>query len=94
MRCLLAAFTLLVATGATADSMRCGNALVSRGDRAFEVLQKCGEPAHRDLVGYELGRNERREAVIEEWVYGPKNGANYILTFEANRLSRIEFQRQ
>ena len=45
-------------------------------------------------MGYELGRNERREAVLEEWVYGPKNGANYILTFEANRLSRIEFQRQ
>jgi len=94
MRALLAVLTLLVATGAAADSLRCGNALVSRGDRTFEVRQKCGEPVHRDLVGYELGANERREAAIEEWVYGPKNGATYILTFEANRLTRIESKRQ
>lgn len=78
---------------AMADSMRCGNKLVSRGDRAFEVAAKCGEPAYRDLVGYTLGSYDRREFKMEEWVYGPDNGMLKILTFEGNRLVRIESQR-
>lgn len=73
--------------------MRCGSALVSVGDRAFEVQQKCGDPDHRNDVGYTLGSYDRREFKVEEWVYGPRNGVTYILTFEANKLKRIEFKR-
>ncbi|MCY1534169.1 hypothetical protein D9M68_695310 [compost metagenome] len=76
-----------------ADTLRCGSQLVSVGDRSFEVQQKCGEPAFRDLVGYTLGSYERREFKIEEWVYGPSNGMLTILTFEGNRLTRIERRR-
>lgn len=76
-----------------ADTLRCGNQLVSIGDRSFEVLQKCGEPAARDLIGYSLGPSDRREFSIEEWVYGPDNGMLSILTFEGNRLRQIERQR-
>ncbi|MED5611845.1 MULTISPECIES: DUF2845 domain-containing protein [Pseudomonas] len=90
---LLAAALLLASATARADSMRCGSALVSVGDRAWEVEQKCGAPDHRDDVGYTLGGYDRREFKVEEWVYGPRNGATYILTFEANRLKRIEFKR-
>lgn len=78
---------------AQAETLRCGSQLVSVGDRSFEVQQKCGEPAYRDLVGYTLGANERREMKIEEWIYGPSNGMLTILTFEGNRLSRIERRR-
>ena len=78
---------------AHADTLRCGSQLVSVGDRSFEVEQKCGEPAFRDLVGYTLGSYERREFKIEEWVYGPSNGVLTILTFEGNRLTRIERRR-
>lgn len=90
---LLAGALLLGAGFAQADSMRCGSALVDLGDRAWEVEQKCGPPVHRDEVGYTVGEYDRREYRIEEWVYGPNNGATYILTFEANRLTRIEFKR-
>lgn len=76
-----------------AETLRCGSKLVSVGDRAFEVQQKCGEPAFRDLVGYSLGEYDRREFKIEEWVYGPENGMLRILTFEGSRLSRIESRR-
>jgi hypothetical protein len=78
---------------AWAESMRCGSKLVSMGDRPFEVVAKCGEPAYRDLVGYTLGAYDRREFKMEEWVYGPDNGMLRILTFEGNRLVRIESQR-
>lgn len=85
--------TLFAAPLAMADTMRCGSKLVSLGDRAFEVTTKCGEPANRDLVGYTLGSYDRREFKMEEWVYGPDNGMLKILTFEGNRLVRIESQR-
>jgi hypothetical protein len=78
---------------AQAETLRCGSQLVSLDDRRFEVLQKCGEPAFRDLVGYSLGPNERREYQIKEWVYGPDNGMLSILTFEGTRLRAIERRR-
>ncbi|MDM8351198.1 DUF2845 domain-containing protein [Pseudomonas sp. sp1636] len=81
------------APAAQAETLRCGSQLVSVGDRAFEVEQKCGEPTFRDLVGYSLGAYQRREFKIEEWVYGPSNGMLTILTFEGNRLTRIERRR-
>ncbi|MDR7025838.1 conserved exported hypothetical protein [Pseudomonas sp. 9AZ] len=93
----LATTLLLALMGASslaqAETMRCGSQLVSLDDRRFEVLQKCGEPAFRDLVGYSLGPNERREYQIEEWVYGPDNGMLSILTFEGTRLRAIERRR-
>ncbi|MBA1275269.1 DUF2845 domain-containing protein [Stutzerimonas azotifigens] len=93
-RFLLCLTAILVCSGAAqADTMRCGNQLVSTGDRAFEVERKCGPPAHSDLVGYALGRNDRQEFRLEEWVYGPSNGSISILTFEGSRLVRIETRR-
>ena len=85
---------LLACFAAGADTLRCGSQLVSTGDRAFEVERKCGPPAQRDLVGYGLSPNGRQEFVLEEWTYEPNNGTFSILTFEGNRLVRIESQRE
>lgn len=93
MKALAACTLLFCAATAQAESMRCGSTLVNAGDRAWEVEQKCGPPEHRDEVGYSLGSYDNREYRIEEWVYGPRNGTIYILTFEANRLKSIEFKR-
>ena len=78
---------------AEAGTLRCGSKLINEGDRAFEVERKCGAPDHRDLVGYTGGYHGGRELVIEEWVYGPDNGMLSILTFQGNRLVRIETKR-
>lgn len=77
-----------------ADTLRCGSKLVSIGDRKFEVWEKCGEPRYLDEAGYTISGYERRELSIQEWVYGPDNGMFSILTFEGNRLVRIERRRQ
>ena len=86
---------ILMVSGATveAGTLRCGSKLINEGDRAFEVERKCGTPTHRDLVGYTGGNYGDRELVIEEWVYGPTNGMLSILTFQGNRLVRIETKR-
>jgi len=92
-RNLLALSLLMFFDLAEAGTLRCGNKLINEGDRAFEVERKCGEPDYRDLVGYTGGNYGDRELVIEEWVYGPTNGMLSILTFQGNRLVRIETKR-
>lgn len=49
---LLALPFAVASLDASAATFRCGSALVSEGDRAVEVLRKCGEPAARNLIGY------------------------------------------
>ena len=90
---LLIAALALASTAAQAGTLRCGSKLINEGDRAFEVERKCGVPVQRDLVGYTGNHYGEREMVIEEWVYGPNNGMLSILTFQGNRLVRIETKR-
>jgi hypothetical protein len=94
MRRLLPLALASLALTAQADTLRCGSRLVSLGDRAFEVLENCGEPRLREPLGYTLGGYDRRELRIEEWVYGPQSGMYSILTFEGGRLVRIERRRR
>jgi hypothetical protein len=94
MKRLTALFLLMLPLyGQASDSMRCGTNLVSTGDRAFEVLQRCGEPLQREQIGYTLGESDRRELRIEEWIYRNTGGFLFILTFEGSRLTRIESRR-
>ena len=84
---------LLPAQASADDTWRCGQKLVSLGDRTFEVEQKCGAPALRDQVGYTTDYYGNQSLPITEWVYGPPSGAYYILTFTGNKLTNIEFRR-
>jgi hypothetical protein len=91
----LAAMALTLIAGNTwaSDTLRCGSQLVSVGDRASEVLQKCGEPVSRDLLGYKRSADRREEFQVEEWTYGPNNGMYQYLHFEGNRLRQINSNR-
>ena len=78
---------------AQAESLRCGSQLISSGDHEFEVQQKCGEPAARNLIGYLHSPNRREEVQIDEWIYGPTNGMYQYLRFEGGRLIGINSKR-
>lgn len=86
---------LLLAAGqaSAATTLRCGNQLISVGDRLSEVLQKCGQPAARDDLGYKRSVNRREEYPVEELTYGPNNGMYQYLRFEGNRLVEITSKR-
>lgn len=86
-------FTGLLTNIAQAQTMRCGTELISVGNRGFEIIRKCGQPSYKEVVGYTLGASQRTELRIEEWVYGPNNGMQYILQLEGNRLIKIESSR-
>lgn len=85
---------LVAGQAAAANTLRCGSQLISVGDRSSEVLQKCGEPAMRDDLGYKRSVNRREEYPVEEWTYGPTNGMYQYLRFEGNRLVQITSQRR
>ncbi len=88
---------------AAADSLRCGQKLVSHGDSKVEVEAKCGEPASKETrVEYETRKygsarggdmvvQERTvQRTIEEWTYnfGPSNFIQYV-TFEDGRMVKV-----
>ena len=84
-----------------ADTLRCGNRLVSTGDSDSTVLRICGEPAHRDAVRIEKRKVEKETAEgvvsetvttrVERWTYNPGSGQlAKILTFRDGVLSSIE----
>lgn len=87
------ALALVASHASASDTLRCGSQLVSLGDRASEVLQKCGEPVSRDVLGYKRSANRREEFQVEEWTYGPSNGMYQYLRFEGNRLRQINSKR-
>ncbi|HSC84216.1 MAG TPA: DUF2845 domain-containing protein [Pseudomonas sp.] len=94
---LIALLSLLLATTAEAGStLRCGSSLISLNDLSSEVQAKCGTPVRRDQLGYHEVIDYYgfiSEVVVEEWVYGPKNGMYYFLRLEGNRLVKIESKR-
>jgi len=78
---LLAALCLAAAAAdASADALRCGSRVISRGDHASKVLRYCGAPiairsrlVHRSVVAfgafYHPGLGLLEEVVVEEWTY-------------------------
>jgi hypothetical protein len=88
---------LLLAGTAHGATLRCGSQLISTGDRAFEVHQKCGPPVSMDVIGssesYSSNYRHSEQVRIEEWVYGPLNGMYQYLRFEGGRLVRIDSKR-
>jgi len=63
---------------ASADALRCGSKLISRGDHAAEVLHYCGEPAavytrviRRGAIGTStvLLPGFVEEVLVEVWTY-------------------------
>jgi hypothetical protein len=94
----LAAFLMLAShTAAASTTLRCGNGLVSKGSTTAEVLQKCGEPISRDILGSVIrtgNYGESYELLVEEWSYAPRNGMYQFLRFEGGRLVRVDSKRK
>lgn len=97
---------LLFAGGASAQSFRCKNDLVSVGDARASVVQKCGEPVVKDtfckpveIVTTTSPRRHPSSVVrvtscenVDEWTYNPGYGQFMTtLRFEHGRLAAITY---
>ncbi|MDH4555547.1 DUF2845 domain-containing protein [Pseudomonas sp. BN417] len=97
-RRVLFGLSLLLALGTAqaSSTLRCNSNLVSLDDTTNEVLAKCGEPVSRSDLGYREvvdQYHQRNEVLVEEWIYGPRNGMYQFLRFEGNRLRNIKSKR-
>ena len=82
MRLIIIAVTCVLPLSAMADSMRCGQSIVTEDMIPAELLKKCGEPQNKDVTksdvfaknpaGYSTKRGEQ---VIERWYYKPSSGS-------------------
>ncbi len=89
----------LAASGASADSMRCGTKLITDGDPMDKVVALCGDPAaieRREILrpyGYHRGAlvHSSYEVSVELWTYnfGP-NKLMYRLRFEDGLLMDVD----
>ncbi len=72
--------SMLLATTAQADAMRCGNKLIRDGDTRSAVRELCGEPtdvqtrtilrkSYLDRFGRRLYLGEEIEIPVEVWTY-------------------------
>lgn len=86
---LCTAIVFLLAAANPAFGLRCGNELVGVGDYKFEVLDKCDEPHSKEIVGYTINKYQKREYIIEHWVYGPWSGYYYVMVFVGGRVAEI-----
>lgn len=80
-RLLLCAVAVSIVQSVHADDLRCGDRLISEGDNAALVRERCGVPTEtrleRKLVPPVIWRNGRpirvpggdREVIVEFWTY-------------------------
>ena len=99
--CFLSLFTAALLLPATAWSMRCGSALINKGDSQAKVLAKCGEPATRSsryalrtgLYVKESGIEVNGDSAIDAGRYYPYARGevlieNWVYNFGPNQLMR------
>jgi len=63
------------------------------GDKKIEILDKCGEPLSRDIVGVETHFTDgwtKKKAALEEWTYKFNRDYYSVLTFRGSELITIE----
>ena len=96
-RSLFAALLLGLAlcASAQASTLRCGTQLINEGDKMDVVLEKCGAPAKREVIGPlpprrgPDGRFIPGGPTFEVWTYPPQNGATRVLRFREGILMLI-----
>ncbi len=99
---LLTGLGLLLSSGASADSLRCGSKLIGEGDSIDKVLQYCGDPTETkrtwitrqprfEYGGQEIPFEGREDVPVDLWTYdfGP-NKLMRRIRFIAGKVDSIE----
>ncbi|MGL5324696.1 MAG: DUF2845 domain-containing protein [Aeromonas sp.] len=82
MKPVVAMGLVLLSLPATADAMRCKNALITEGDSTAEMLLKCGEPMLREEI-------TRTDANLYGNLIEVKYGERWTYNFGKNEFMRF-----
>jgi hypothetical protein len=93
---LAAALALCFCCGAPAHAFRCGDGnryLAAEGMHKYQILNDCGEPEAREIVGVDKRYGGYR--IVEEWLYVIEDTGNrqmYLIKFDREgRAVNIEW---
>jgi hypothetical protein len=80
------------ATGAAADSYRCGRKLIRTGDTAADVLRVCGEPRYKDRGKESLRLDGATQQLsVERWYYKrSRRSLEHIVLLHRGRVVAVE----
>jgi hypothetical protein len=92
---------LAFALPVSADTFRCGSALIREGDAQTHVRAKCGEPTSKETITEDVravgrlgGTNVVGTASRDIWRYR-RSSRQFaaVLTFEGGVLKKLEFEK-
>jgi hypothetical protein len=88
---LLFAFIFLFSQSVTADSFRCGNALVKVNDTINALMKKCGDPDRQYRTHETINDHGRRyDAGVTHWVYERKGKKDMIVSVRNGVIMKIK----
>lgn len=79
-------------TTSPSHAFRCGDGnryIASEGMHKHQILKDCGEPASREIIGYDKRLGSYRQ--VEEWVYIIYDTGNeqvYLIKFDKNGIAK------
>lgn len=91
------------------QTIRCRGSLVAVGDPSFELIDKCGEPAYREVVevvadqttlgaanaGLGVAVGQTRQRVVQKWYYRFGRGRfTRMVEVSGGQVRRIEILRR
>lgn len=79
-----------VACSFAEDSIYCGMNLLEVGETKESMIQKCGEPVSVQEIGYDFSKGKNKVYKIEQYIYGPWGGWNYVIKVTGGRITSIE----
>ena len=91
---ILIAF-LLIATPASAETLRCGSKIVAVGMSMDEVRKYCGQPTSSVVEEHDIRSGNRVVGKTEFhiWRYNRSSGQNTaVLGFDQNKLMSIKYE--
>jgi hypothetical protein len=91
MRLKLLSMCLVFSASVSAESIRCGRALVKVGDSSNQLLKKCGEPDSK-FSGKTTIRDHGRESSVSvsNWVYRQSGKKDKTVSVYAGAVLNID----
>ena len=93
-RMILAILLVLPATGASAETLRCGSKIVDVGMSMADVKKYCGNPSSKTVEEHDVRAGNRvvGKTQLHIWRYNRSSGQNAaILEFDNDKLMSIKY---
>lgn len=90
-RLLVFTICILLSNTATANSFRCGRALVKVGDSTNTLIKKCGGPVRKYTSKESINNHGRQvQTGVSNWVFQRKGGKDMIVSVYSGAVVKMQ----